>query len=159
MFVGLLWEKMDSNHRRYKPADLQSAPFGHSGILPKFLKNFWADGGNRTHDPEITNHVLWPTELHRHCFRLPLETLFPKGIAKIDINFLSPKLFILFLLKFRFQPWLRHKFLRCPDRIQTSVLSVCPDWCICPEYLPEQSSSESVLSMSIRIPLHGDRRG
>ena len=25
---------MDSNHRRYKPADLQSAPFGHSGILP-----------------------------------------------------------------------------------------------------------------------------
>ncbi len=27
---------MDSNHRRYKPADLQSAPFGHSGIHPKF---------------------------------------------------------------------------------------------------------------------------
>ena len=26
---------MDSNHRRYKPADLQSAPFGHSGIRPK----------------------------------------------------------------------------------------------------------------------------
>ena len=25
---------MDSNHRRYKPADLQSAPFGHSGIRP-----------------------------------------------------------------------------------------------------------------------------
>ena len=30
-----LWEKMDSNHRRRAPADLQSAPFGHSGILPK----------------------------------------------------------------------------------------------------------------------------
>ncbi len=30
----LVWAKMDSNHRRYKPADLQSAPFGHSGILP-----------------------------------------------------------------------------------------------------------------------------
>ena len=38
--VGLSWEKMDSNHRRYKPADLQSAPFGHSGILPKFLRTF-----------------------------------------------------------------------------------------------------------------------
>ncbi len=25
---------MDSNHRRHKPADLQSAPFGHSGIRP-----------------------------------------------------------------------------------------------------------------------------
>ena len=32
----IMWEKMDSNHRRYKPADLQSAPFGHSGILPNF---------------------------------------------------------------------------------------------------------------------------
>ncbi len=31
-----LWEKMDSNHRRHKSADLQSAPFGHSGILPIF---------------------------------------------------------------------------------------------------------------------------
>ena len=25
---------MDSNHRRRKPADLQSAPFGHSGNFP-----------------------------------------------------------------------------------------------------------------------------
>ena len=25
---------MDSNHRRRKPADLQSAPFGHSGNYP-----------------------------------------------------------------------------------------------------------------------------
>ena len=38
-----LWEKMDSNHRRYKPADLQSAPFGHSGILPFFLFLFRDD--------------------------------------------------------------------------------------------------------------------
>ena len=36
------WEKMDSNHRRYKPADLQSAPFGHSGILP-FSRFFFGD--------------------------------------------------------------------------------------------------------------------
>ena len=27
---------MDSNHRRRKPADLQSAPFGHSGIHPGY---------------------------------------------------------------------------------------------------------------------------
>ena len=32
------WAKMDSNHRRRKPADLQSAPFGHSGICPTFLQ-------------------------------------------------------------------------------------------------------------------------
>ena len=29
---------MDSNHRRRKPADLQSAPFGHSGICPYITK-------------------------------------------------------------------------------------------------------------------------
>lgn len=30
-----LWAKMDSNHRRRTSADLQSAPFGHSGIRPE----------------------------------------------------------------------------------------------------------------------------
>ena len=34
------WAKMDSNHRRRKPADLQSAPFGHSGICPFALENY-----------------------------------------------------------------------------------------------------------------------
>ena len=29
-----VWVKMDSNHRSRKTADLQSAPFGHSGIHP-----------------------------------------------------------------------------------------------------------------------------
>ena len=28
------WAEMDSNHRSRKTADLQSAPFGHSGIRP-----------------------------------------------------------------------------------------------------------------------------
>ena len=32
------WEEMDSNHRRRTPADLQSAPFGHSGIFPSILR-------------------------------------------------------------------------------------------------------------------------
>ena len=32
---GFQWEVMDSNHRRRTPADLQSAPFGHSGICPE----------------------------------------------------------------------------------------------------------------------------
>jgi hypothetical protein len=31
-----MWGQMDSNHRRHSPADLQSAPFGRSGISPKF---------------------------------------------------------------------------------------------------------------------------
>ena len=79
---------MDSNHRRCLPADLQSAPFGHSGTRPFsmqmliakctinfriFVKDvslrhpcFRASCRIRTNDPEITNHVLWPTELKRH---------------------------------------------------------------------------------------------
>ena len=35
-----MWAKMDSNHRRRKPADLQSAPFGHSGICPFAFENY-----------------------------------------------------------------------------------------------------------------------
>ena len=38
-FRKFMWAKMDSNHRRRKPADLQSAPFGHSGICPTFLES------------------------------------------------------------------------------------------------------------------------
>ena len=36
-FRNFLWAKMDSNHRSRKTADLQSAPFGHSGICPFLL--------------------------------------------------------------------------------------------------------------------------
>ena len=46
---------------KVKPADLQSAPFGHSGTHPFRQFLLWrkrADGGSRTHDLEITNHAL-----------------------------------------------------------------------------------------------------
>lgn len=32
------WRGMDSNHRRHTPADLQSAPFGHSGTTPLIME-------------------------------------------------------------------------------------------------------------------------
>ena len=60
----VLWVEMDSNHRSDDAADLQSAPFGHSGIYPSLSVR--ASCRIRTNDPEITNHVLWPTELKRH---------------------------------------------------------------------------------------------
>ena len=34
IFFNKMWVVMDSNHRRRAPADLQSAPFGHSGNHP-----------------------------------------------------------------------------------------------------------------------------
>ena len=42
------WEVMDSNHRRRKPADLQSAPFDRSGNFPYF--------------PPLREAVVPPTE-------------------------------------------------------------------------------------------------
>ena len=64
------WGEQDSNLRRHEPADLQSAPVGHFGISPRFnlFKKLRADGGIRTPDQLITNQLLWPAELHRHCF-------------------------------------------------------------------------------------------
>ena len=99
---SFLWEVMDSNHRRRTPADLQSAPFGHSGNFPYLFfplplpktrlrrspllsasSASRADGGIRTHDQLITNQLLWPTELHR---QIP-----PFWIAKVGIKNLSTK--------------------------------------------------------------------
>ena len=59
----------ESRIRTYEAeaTELQSVPFSHSGISPNFFKR--ASRGIRTHDPEITNHVLWPTELWRHILK------------------------------------------------------------------------------------------
>jgi hypothetical protein len=35
--LAFLWGRMDSNHRKRKLADLQSAPFGHSGTPPYLI--------------------------------------------------------------------------------------------------------------------------
>ena len=51
-----------------------------------------ADGGIRTLDPEITNHVLWPTELHRQS--ISINPTFRKGIANIAKFSESAKYFI-----------------------------------------------------------------
>ena len=47
------WARMDSNHRRHKPADLQSAPFGHSGTCPLHCCNvcFKKKSGRRDSNP------------------------------------------------------------------------------------------------------------
>ena len=55
-----MWGEKDSNLRSRKTTDLQSVPFGHSGISPKTGGGCdhpvpRADGGIRTPDPLITN--------------------------------------------------------------------------------------------------------
>ena len=98
------WGKMDSNHRRHTPADLQSAPFGHSGIRP--ASHFWlfcASCRIRTNDPEITNHVLWPTELKRHHFKpnRPRGTI--KRVQRYVNFFYLPNIFTFIFKFFRFK--------------------------------------------------------
>ena len=101
------WVVMDSNHRSRKTTDLQSAPFGHSGNHPCFCfrrPRFCIGGAScriRTNDPEITNHVLWPTELKRQnpCSRQASHfRTCRKTAAKIRLIFESPKFFSLFFI-------------------------------------------------------------
>ena len=56
------WAELDSNQRRRKPADLQSAPFGHFGIYP-----FTQKGGGAIYDRLPPRASL----SHRELFRLP----------------------------------------------------------------------------------------
>ena len=49
-----MWVLMDSNHRSRKTADLQSAPFGHSGKHPWF-RGRWRI---RTVDPLSVRQIL-----------------------------------------------------------------------------------------------------
>ena len=79
---------MDSNHRRRKPADLQSAPFGHSGNCPFCFKTA----------PEQRFHSIAAASFYKK--RLQSYVLF--SIAK---NFSSIFLFaLLFFLIFLYLP-------------------------------------------------------
>ena len=51
------WAGMDSNHRKPKLADLQSAPFNHSGTYPQYII-FGDPGRARTCDPLIRSQIL-----------------------------------------------------------------------------------------------------
>ena len=68
----LLWARMDSNHRSVDAADLQSAPFGHSGTRPYFhtFLSLLSDSNQRPRD--YKSRAL-PAELKRQncCFRRP----------------------------------------------------------------------------------------
>ena len=70
---------------KLEAADLQSAPFGHSGNYPSanvFPLSRRASCRIRTNDPEITNHVLWPTELKRRGGQaIPIAPLQPSALA------------------------------------------------------------------------------
>ena len=95
-----MWAKMDSNHRSRKTADLQSAPFGHSGIRPKIIEPM--EGFEPTTPRlQITCsgqlsyigklHPSTPPALSRDCCIVSVvNTPNIKGIPNIVFNFVMP---------------------------------------------------------------------
>ncbi|MEY4329899.1 MAG: hypothetical protein RL609_647 [Bacteroidota bacterium] len=88
------------------PTDLQSVLVGRLSISP--VKN-GAGGGIRTPDQLITNQLLWPAELHRHCFTYKTYNISKnrprnsglqmyKQFLSIQINFKKKLIFFNFLL-------------------------------------------------------------
>ena len=62
VIASVRWAKMDSNHRRRKPADLQSAPFGHSGICPFCVCDGKGRHKSRKHQGFPRFYILFATK-------------------------------------------------------------------------------------------------
>lgn len=54
------WRRLDSNQRRRKPTDLQSAPFSHSGTPPQRICNYGDVATPCQHLPRIKYAVSMP---------------------------------------------------------------------------------------------------
>ena len=138
MPFGLLWEKMDSNHRRYKPADLQSAPFGHSGILPflvckdklrnvLFLRTFEPMEGFEPTTPRLQITCSGQLSYIGIVFRLLRKSL-SNWDCKDRYIFHSCKTFPSFFNIFQELPLSGRRSVRIPP----SVAVAWPDRYICP---------------------------
>ena len=64
------WWRMDSNHRRRSPADLQSAPFSHSGTPPDASA---VAGRNFTKEAQSWRQDLNPQPVDYKSTALPVE--------------------------------------------------------------------------------------
>ena len=67
----------------------------------------------RTNDPEITNHVLWPTELKRHVSIFSFTSVLvcdPNAVAKLRKVFKPQNFFQIFFTLFAFFSQLSHIF-------------------------------------------------
>ena len=89
---------------------IYSLPSLAAWVSPQMLKStnndkHWAGRGIRTHDPEITNHVLWPTELYRQIEHFPYkkQVFFTSPLrgANIQQFFIPPtKIFVFFKISY-----------------------------------------------------------
>ena len=74
---------------KLEATDLQSVPFGHSGISPPIQLKKRAEEGTRTPDQLITNQLLYQLSYSGFFYLKELPLL--KGMAKVVILFLSIK--------------------------------------------------------------------
>ncbi len=108
-----------------EPTDLQSAPFDRFGIFPSIFIR--AESQIRTEDPEITNHVLWPTELIRLIFfQSFFRTLLSESAAaKESISLRTSKLFFLFFQLFFRTLFLSKKVGKLPVSHRSTAYPCC----------------------------------
>ena len=74
---GLLkwWAGVDSNHRSLATADLQSAPFSHSGTYPYLIINKFAFDGIWTRGLSLTKGVRYPCATKAFLFLFFVRSL------------------------------------------------------------------------------------
>ena len=113
------WEVVDSNHRTLRER-IYSPPQLPLCEPPMAFFSFRADRGIRTHDPEITNHVLWPTELYRRGVFSPSSL---KGIAKVGVFSETAKNFCII---FSSRPRESRRWTPCPDNTRHIGPPACP---------------------------------
>ena len=142
-----VWAQMDSNHRRWKPADLQSAPFGHSGICPTlfgfkismfrmYLFTSLSCGDShriQTYNLLIRSQMLYSVELASHDFRgqnmiacrLSFMPLLDKNMIACRLSFmpLSDKNMIACRLSFMPLSWALTDSNRRPSACKADALN------------------------------------
>jgi hypothetical protein len=76
---GAWWRRLDSNQRRRKPTDLQSAPFSHSGTPPRRTRNYPSfDRFCQTGVATPKNQLLRPPRLENRANRKKVD-----GLARV----------------------------------------------------------------------------
>ena len=90
------WGEVDSNHRTRRSGFTvrRNCRYAIPPSCSKQFKKARAERGIRTHDPEITNHVLWPTELFRRYFK---DTLCKRDCKDRDLIRFSKTFSIIFI--------------------------------------------------------------
>ena len=135
---------MDSNHRRRTPADLQSAPFGHSGIFPIFCwtSNLFKLEPMEGFEPTTPRLQITCSGQLSYIGNKPLRD------AKVEIFFNSANFFATFFTFLLF-------FFKKAHFLRFQTLLTVPNACSKNPWLPCSptkvgKSSANIITLSVR---------